>query len=301
MRAKFTLLAIMMVALFSAQAQQLPNASFDTWTSELAPDGWATYESYFHGPLGHSERDSVDYVLGTNSIKVMTDTVPGFAAYGVLAGVVALGKGVGNGQPAFSGMPFTFRPDTMYVVYKYTSLQADTPLVYLRLTNAGTSVIGHPTYGVQFYLQPSTQWVTGGGVLSSFYTGATVPDTLKLEIYSSKDPSPNGGTMGSVLHLDNVLFSYVALPNGLQEVADKMNIRLFPNPTTDAVNITTAQNADGFKAYIFDLNGRVVAGAELSGVVTSINVASLANGTYVCRIADKDGNVLKNERVVVAK
>lgn len=302
MRVKFTLLAALVVAFFSANAQQLPNASFDSWTTDtLAPDGWSTYESYFGTPLGHAEKDATDKVFGAYSLKLTSDSVPNFASYGVLAGVAAVGKGIGGGQPQFSGIPFAFRPDTMFVVYKYTSVSPDTPLIYLRINKAGVGVLGHPVYGLPLLLPPTASWATGGAVLTDYYANANVPDTLKLELYSSQNPGPNGGVKGSVLRVDGILFAYKQLPSALQEVADELSIRLYPNPTTDVINIATAKNAEGFRALVFDMNGRAVTGVELSGVSNSINVSALAAGTYVCRIADANGNIIKQERFSVAK
>ena len=77
MKAKFTLLTVLAIAFFSAQAQTIPNNGFDTWTSSLNPDGWATYGSAFGFNFGLCAKDSIDKVVGPNSVRVYSDSVPG--------------------------------------------------------------------------------------------------------------------------------------------------------------------------------------------------------------------------------
>ena len=129
----------------------------------------------------------------------------------------------------------------------------------------------------------------------------TTPDTLGLQFYSSVDYSPGGGIKGSVLHVDGVLFGYVSLPSGLKEIADKLNVNLFPNPASDMITVSSDENADGYRMVISDINGKLVSANELSGQRTNISLTDLANGTYIYRIADKTGNILKQDRFNVVK
>src|SRR5688572_17853553 len=93
MKLKITLLTTFIISLFGLQAQQLPNASFDTWTNALKPDGWATYESTFGIPLGGlASRDTVDKLYGPASIELRSDSIPGFPAYGIFPGTVSIGS-----------------------------------------------------------------------------------------------------------------------------------------------------------------------------------------------------------------
>lgn len=302
MKAKFTLLTFFVAAFFAANAQQVPNESFDSWTIDtLAPDGWSTYESFFGLPIGHAEKDAVDKVAGPYSLKLTSDSVPGFGSYGVLAGLCALGSAAPGFQPDFPGAPFAFKPDTLFTLYKYTSPGADSPIIAMKLLKGGTSVIGHPVYGLAFLFPPSSQWAAGFIPITQYYTSGDTPDSLSLEFYSSKNPAPNGGIKGSVLHVDGVLFGYVTLPNSLQEVADRLNITIYPNPATNFITVSSDENTEGFRAVVSDISGKIVSVNELSGNKTMINVSGLANGTYIYRIADKTGNILKQDRFNVVK
>src|SRR4051812_19713958 len=116
MNSKFTWLVLFITLSLSTFAQQIPNPGFDLWTVDpLAPNSWSTYESAFGMPLGLAKKDSVDKLTGTASVSLFSDSIPGFPQYGVFPGIVSLGSvDASMGAPEFSGIPFAFRPDTIY-------------------------------------------------------------------------------------------------------------------------------------------------------------------------------------------
>jgi len=54
--------------------------------------------------------------------------------------------------------------------------------------------------------------------------------------------------------------------------------RIYPNPAQDMLVI---DNADSDKAFIFDLNGRLLQSVVISGDHATINVTSLPQGDYI--------------------
>lgn len=64
----------------------------------------------------------------------------------------------------------------------------------------------------------------------------------------------------------------------IDDVQSAATCRVYPNPTQDMLII---DNANCDKAYIFDLNGRLLQTTPLSGDRTSINVTSLPQGDYL--------------------
>ena len=69
-------------------------------------------------------------------------------------------------------------------------------------------------------------------------------------------------------------------PNEATSIED-VNVstcRIYPNPTQDMLVI---DNADCDKAYIFDLNGRLLQTAAIDGDHATINVTSLPQGDYI--------------------
>lgn len=64
----------------------------------------------------------------------------------------------------------------------------------------------------------------------------------------------------------------------INEVQAAITCRVYPNPTQDMLII---DNANCEKAYIFDLNGRLLQTCPISGERTSISVTSLPQGDYL--------------------
>ena len=296
MKTRFTLLILLVAALFTAEAQQVPNAGFDNWAVSFTPDNWTTVDALFGGPLGFAFRDSLDKVSGAASIKLVSDSLSLAPQAGVIAGLVSLGSGSytpGPNPPKFFGIPFAFRPDTLFFGYKYATPGADTAGLQIVLTKNTVPVLAG---GVS--LDTTSLWALAFVELTPAYANANVPDTLLLQFYSSFG---NVGIKGSTMHIDVVLFGYVNLPSGLQEVADKLNFNVYPNPTTDLITVSADENANDFRVVISDISGKLVSVNNLEGQKTGINVSQFSNGTYIYRIADKTGNVLKQGKFNVVK
>ena len=69
-------------------------------------------------------------------------------------------------------------------------------------------------------------------------------------------------------------------PN-INESIDNVNVvtcRIYPNPTQDLLVI---DNANSDKAFIFDLNGRLLQSVAISSDHATINVTSLPQGDYL--------------------
>ena len=61
----------------------------------------------------------------------------------------------------------------------------------------------------------------------------------------------------------------------------KENFSLYPNPTSDVLNITSKTGIEFNAIKIVDLTGRIVKSEQNK---TSINVSDLASGTYLIEI-----------------
>jgi hypothetical protein len=204
MKTKFTLLALFIAAFSISNAQYnpvIPNGGFNRWTSPLNPDGWATLESIFGMPMGFASEDTVDFVEGTASIKLMSDTVAGQPQAGTQPGIVSLGTGAYvPGNLSFTGIPFKFRPDTLFFAYKYTSPGRDTASIQLIMLKTGSS----PVFAGRVPLDTTSQWVGAYLPLDAYYSSASVPDTLLLQ-FASSSAAP---VIGSTFHVDAVSFGY---------------------------------------------------------------------------------------------
>ncbi|MES2619719.1 MAG: T9SS type A sorting domain-containing protein [Bacteroidota bacterium] len=295
MKAKFTLLTFFVAAFFAANAQQIPNAGFETWTNPGNPDGWGTWETATGAPLGLATKDTVLKREGNASLKLKTDSVQAGPQKLLIPGMASLGAAVYSPPNInFFGIPFTFRPDTLFFSYRYAPVGSDT--AWLELQISGTA--GDLLAGGLPLTSTLGQWVDIFVPLTGDIAPGAV-DSIRI-LFTSSLPS-GFGIQGSVLNVDAIRVGYVALPNALQEVANKLNIAVYPNPVKDVIIISADQNTEGLRAVISDITGKIVSVNELSGQKTAINLSELSNGMYIYRIADKAGNIFKQNKFNVVK
>jgi hypothetical protein len=74
-----------------------------------------------------------------------------------------------------------------------------------------------------------------------------------------------------------------AVLTAIGSIPTEMDIKLYPNPTIDILNIEVSAKTD---LQILDLNGRVVMSLHLAAGNETIDVAELPAGTYFIRCMD---------------
>ena len=129
----------------------------------------------------------------------------------------------------------------------------------------------------------------------------TVIGCHRLEVYDAYGDGINAGygtgyfrlynEDGTQLFNDNGKFGsqatymiYVNYPAGVEDVTME-NTTVYPNPATDVINISTAENVQ--RVEIFNMQGQLVK-AEI-GAVMSISVKDLANGFYTLKLTTDNG------------
>jgi len=73
---------------------------------------------------------------------------------------------------------------------------------------------------------------------------------------------------------------------------NNLNIRVYPNPTTDYLNIKIS-GSTSFNVNIYDLNGKLLKSEKNN---TSIKIQELTNGLYVLEIVD-----FENDNIIIKK
>jgi len=267
MRAKFTLLTLMVAALFTASAQQIPNGGFESWSSAVSPASWTSIEDL----LGLSTniftyKDSVDFVQGAASLKLVSDSLSLEPQAGVIGGIISLGTGalVGN-SISFHGVPFTSRPDTLEFEYQLTSPGTDTAVIEIILTKGGVTQV----LGAEFLLTETNVWSPVNIPLAQFYdTAGVLPDTLIIQFQSSHKAPVKGTT----LHVDAMRFGYVPAPppSLVATINTTGGLTAFCNGDSLVLNANTGT---GY-TYQWALDSTAIAGA------TSASYAAKAGGWY---------------------
>lgn len=84
-----------------------------------------------------------------------------------------------------------------------------------------------------------------------------------------------------------------------QAAATQEQIRIFPNPTTDILNISLPKNVSNPQIIVTDVTGRSMPiAASLASSGYTINTAQLPTGMYLLRVRTaQGGQVLKFEKL----
>ena len=127
--------------------------------------------------------------------------------------------------------------------------------------------------------------------------------------FTLMDTASDGGTRATLTdHEGTVLYNAVGnwgaekagqfLSNGVLGVTQSEldNLSLYPNPASTVLNLKNAENAN---IQIFDLLGKLILSQENIAMDAQINVANLASGTYLIKIA-KD-NAVVTKRFLISK
>lgn len=93
----------------------------------------------------------------------------------------------------------------------------------------------------------------------------------------------------------NVSFTAACLSN---EEAELATISVYPNPTTDYLNIKIdANNSSNWDVKVLDMNGRIVRNTTFSGNAYNMNISEFATGIYTLKLVSDKGEI-QNIRII---
>jgi len=84
----------------------------------------------------------------------------------------------------------------------------------------------------------------------------------------------------------------------VEETAFEIDLSVFPNPTTDVLNIAVNGINNGYAVTIYSISGRVVAQESFSSANNSMDVTRYANGIYLLEIVDEQTNTRTVKRFI---
>jgi hypothetical protein len=113
----------------------------------------------------------------------------------------------------------------------------------------------------------------------------TNPDSLTFKITSSDNDPIYGIKTPAYFCVDNLRYTKATV--GLTKVENEIDIKLFPNPAVNFVNVTLPANADlsNYSLSLLDANGRLI--KSISQVFNSqlvFDISTLNSGTYIVQI-----------------
>lgn len=278
--------------LLNAQTNtELPNNQFDNWSSSYNPDSWGTVESAFNSDFGITVKDVNDKKNGAASLKLITGQLNGSAQYG-LASIGSTSYQTNPHGIRIQGIPYTSRPDTLWLLYKYTTPGSDTAAVQMGLYTNPTGGQQNFSLQVNYAILPKAEWTLRAFKLSSRYTNTQTPDSIIFNLYSS---ATNASRMiGSTLQVDGVYFNN---PGGVTSIQDlgntSTNLHIYPNPANgNYISLKTETNLKGYQFELHSVSGKEVKRFKLDRPDVLFDISTLSSGAYLWLLVDKNGAIV---------
>ena len=266
----------------SAEAQNIPNAGFESWAPGFGyedPNSWGTLNAL--GILGVpvSVTKSTSSHSGAFSAKVET-ILADLEMSGTpepFPGILFIGSLNVLSQSAVFGTPFTAKPDSLVGWIKYSPVNDDACGVVVQLSkwdaiNMTQEFIG---FGIYSSSSPSSSFYRFSVPID--YESQSTPDTLQVTVVSSVEEGQ--GQVGSAVWIDDLSFIYNT-SSSLGEL-NGPSFEVFPNPVNDELSISS-KTVD--KMEVYSATGILIDHIVLdSGLIYTYDTKKLANGLYLVK------------------
>jgi hypothetical protein len=280
-------LSIVSGALLTVSAfAQIPNNGFENWTSMGSynnPDNWDQLNAMTSSMSVYTCTKGTPGSPGASYLKLVSKNVTGM---GVMPGIATTGMiNMGN-MSVTGGFAFTQRPQSLTGSRQYMASGSDAGFMAVYLTKWNSSM------GMRDTVAMAMQNLSGMGMswasftINLMYMSGGNPDTAQI-ILSSSGMTP---VANSYLYVDNLaLTGNVA---GIKENKLTADVKLFPNPTSDKLNITLSNSKiTKGQLEIFDISGNKVKSlneVDFSSGYT-MEISDLAKGQYIVKLITSEG------------
>ena len=302
---KYLLTLLLMGTMLFANAQVIPNASFENWTPYNLgeyPTGWTTSDSIavsygggnsvFKGTDAHDGAFSM-HLKSVQITFIITIKGPGVATNGIILN--------NNFNFTFDkGVPDTSRSRVFSFWYKYDNSfnTADAGIVKVaKLRNTSGT---RDTIAVGFAeINPAASY-TMFSLPLVYKDFQNQPDTSIIIFQSSRALNDPTCGVGNVLVVDSVSFGGFV---GINEVNSVINgVRIYPQPATDRMTIEVELNTATKLAYqLFDITGRQLVSKDLNNLTDALDVSSFPAGRYILKLSDQEGHLLYSTSISIGK
>jgi len=299
----FALLAVS----FTLTAQvNIPNYSFEQWTS---------YEGLDGAYIDLIDWTSSDY--GGNTGNVLRFT-PGYRSTYAAQMVTS--------EPNFSLQAGTVAFGGANSVQKYVGLNNDSVTAltgYYTFMQGATALPDSATVQVTIYsksIYPGTLTQVGIGQIfitqnvDGDYALFTVPitytntggnytiDSASIAMASSAAGlyGGSGGTIGTTFTVDFLDFTTASATGIAPSYTNATGITLYPNPATNSINISNLP-ANAAQLSIADLTGKPVKTVQAASGMLTVGLDNISNGMYFYTVTDNSGAVIYSSKFCVAQ
>ena len=290
---KKSILSIVAIATLSISAHsQIPNNGFEIWTSAGTysnPASWDQLNSMTTGMSIYTCTKGTPGAVGTAYLKLISKTVgstvvPGVAVSGLID-VAAM-------KPK-SGFPYTGQPQKLTGSWQYMASGADAGFIAVILTKWNSTLMKRDT------IAKAKQTLSGMAMswsvfnINLTYMSSAMPDSAMI-VLSASGTTP---VANSYLYVDNLSFS--GSVTGINQVENVIsNVSVFPNPTTDKINIElNVEKVSTIKFQLLDVVGKLVFESNVGSIQGTykhtINTTGISKGTYFLKIIANDTSEIK--------
>jgi hypothetical protein len=85
---------------------------------------------------------------------------------------------------------------------------------------------------------------------------------------------------------------------GVEDVADKTDIQIYPNPSPGLINIETGGRS-GLSLQLINMTGETLINREIASDKEEVAVPGISPGMYICRITDENAKSIYQEKLVI--
>jgi hypothetical protein len=122
--------------------------------------------------------------------------------------------------------------------------------------------------------------------------GGTVAYSIGQLVYTT-----NNGISGSVAQ--GVQHAYEIFTLGIKENTLNISLTAFPNPTTDNLTLQISDFNNEKLAYqLYDMQGKMLIGGEITAKQTQINTTSLSSATYFINIINQENKNIQSFKII---
>ncbi len=271
-----------------------PPTTLDATSGWRCPDSLAFAYSILVGTPQRQLYKSTDKHGGSYAARIVTQYQG--STLGNLAGVLTnavINLDIVNQKFTLSGgTPLNGRVNFVNAWLKYNPTGGDSATVVVSSiikggkSNGDDSVVGT---GVQYIT--ASQPYTLVSVPIDYGTNTASPNALQIVFTSSGRQA----TVGSELFIDDV--SYSIFPADVENVNNNAKFVVFPNPASTNLQL---QSEGKVRFIMYSVTGQQVLSADVNSS-TSVDVSSLAAGTYYYAAINANGEMVKHSSIVIAK
>ncbi len=289
---KYFTIALATLLLPVVMNAQVPNYSFENWTSMGSydnPDGWGTMNNTTALASIYTVTKGTPGNPGSYYMKITSKTV----GPGVVGGIAVSGKLDSMTMQPKSGFAFNQRPASFTGKWQHMIFGSSQGSVTATLTrwDSNTNMRVPVAVATQTLSGMAMSWANFS--INFSYTDGGYPDTCIIVLKASGANPTNS----DYLWVDNLAFSGSVVGTGAEQSL-LQQVAVFPNPAGNTMHVKmNLAKTQQVRIAICDLQGRIVqsedATLQAGENTRTLDLSALARGTYMLRVVAEEGTAVQ--------